>query len=188
MLRPQELHRIEPLIVAVDRNGYNPSRAQDICKKLPWETAPLASEVDAHWSHHFPISTVQRTGATEVIETLRAGRLSLGIVTNGSTRAQQTKIDVLRLHRAFDAVIISESEGVKKPDGRVFSAALSKLDADAESTWFVGDHPVNDILGAQEAGLTAVWLQGYHSWPPSHPGPRMTISNLYDLPRLVAAA
>ena len=100
----------------------------------------------------------------EVLPTLRSLRdqgLKLGIITNGSIGAQEPKIQRLGLAPLMDAVLISEREGVRKPDKAIFDRALARLGVDAASAWFVGDHPDADIRGASEAGLTAVWRQSW---------------------------
>jgi hypothetical protein len=49
---------------------------------------------------------------------------------------------------------------VQKPDPRIFAHALAQIGCRASDTWFVGDHPVNDVLGAAAVGLRAIWLTG----------------------------
>ena len=186
-LHPLQPTRVEELIVRADRWGYNPSRPQDIFRSLPWKTVPPESAIDKHWNTYFPISVVQRSGMIGVIEWLQEQRISIGIVTNGRARAQETKIQVLGLQGSVDVVVVSETEGFKKPDPRLFRVALRRLGEHADSVWFVGDHPNNDIIGAKGAGLTAVWLYGNHAWPKEHPVPQLQIERLSDLPRLVDA-
>ena len=88
---------------------------------------------------------------------LRSLGLKLGIITNGSVRMQERKIQQLGLPEMFDAVLISEREGVRKPDSGIFERALTRLGVTAGEAWFVGDHPAIDVQGAFEAGLTPVW-------------------------------
>jgi putative hydrolase of the HAD superfamily len=66
----------------------------------------------------------------------------LGIVTNGQTEWQSRKIDSLGLASFFDVVLISETEGIRKPDVRIFDRAreICGVDRPVESM-FVGDHP-----------------------------------------------
>ncbi len=121
-------------------------------------------------------------------ELLHSQSLNLGVVTNGTARAQNKKIEILGVQHLFGAVVVSELEGFKKPDPRLFHVALQQLGLEAASTWFVGDHPLNDILGARGAGLNPVWLSGSHAWPAEHVAPAMTIASLSELPHHVAAA
>lgn len=55
----------------------------------------------------------------------------------------------------------------------------------ASQAWFVGDHPVNDVLGAAAVGLRPIWLRGVHSWPSDHPMPASQIGALPELVGLV---
>jgi putative hydrolase of the HAD superfamily len=59
--------------------------------------------------------------------------------------------------------MISEAVGVKKPDARIFAQALAAVGCRASQAWFVGDHPVNDVLGAAAVGLRPIWLTGVHT-------------------------
>jgi ABC-type transport system substrate-binding protein len=42
---------------------------------------------------------------------------------------------------------------VQKPDPRIFTQALAEIGYGAADTWFVGDDPLNDVLGAAAVGL-----------------------------------
>ena len=44
------------------------------------------------------------------------------------------------------------------PDARLFQEALQRGGVDASAAVHVGDHPGDDIAGAQQAGLRAVWF------------------------------
>lgn len=90
---------------------------------------------------------------------LRARGLKLGIVTNGFGARQRRKIGALGLATAFDAILVSEEEGVRKPDAEIFRRALARCGVAAHEAMFVGDHPVADVEGAHRAGLVAVWKQ-----------------------------
>ncbi|HTA45012.1 MAG TPA: HAD family hydrolase [Bryobacteraceae bacterium] len=95
---------------------------------------------------------------------LRALGIRLGIITNGRVSIQERKIRQLGLMELFDEVLISEREGVRKPDARIFARALDRLGVRADRAWYVGDHPDTDIRGAFDAGLTPVWRYTTY-WP-----------------------
>jgi putative hydrolase of the HAD superfamily len=61
------------------------------------------------------------------------------------------------VEQLFDAIVISEEVGVRKPDRRIFDLTLTRLGVEADDAVFVGDHPETDIRGAQEAGMRAIW-------------------------------
>jgi putative hydrolase of the HAD superfamily len=70
---------------------------------------------------------------------------------------QSRKLECLAISSMFDTIMISEAEGVHKPDGRIFHRALARLDVNAARAVFVGDHPEVDVAGARAAGMHAVW-------------------------------
>ena len=112
----------------------------------------------------------------------------LGVVTNGGIDGQNRKIDRLGLRGRLAAVIVSEAVGCAKPDAKIFEIACRAIGVAARDCWFVGDHPENDVLGAERAGLTAVWFSGEagsHAWPGSAPEPARRISALALLPGLI---
>ena len=57
----------------------------------------------------------------------------------------------------FDTILISEAEGVQKPDRNIFKRAVEGCNSLAPETMFVGDHPEIDIQGVKGAGLVPVW-------------------------------
>ena len=85
----------------------------------------------------------------------------------------------------LSTVVISEAIQVQKPDPRIFAHALTQIGCRASDTWFVGDHPVNDVLGAGAVGLRAIWLSGVCPWPPDRPAAQWQIATLGDIVELV---
>lgn len=58
----------------------------------------------------------------------------------------------------FNAVVISEENGWRKPSSRIFHDALKRLQIKANEAVYIGDSPVEDIKGAKEAGLKTVFV------------------------------
>ncbi len=58
----------------------------------------------------------------------------------------------------FDAVVTSSEVGVEKPDGRIFTEALRRLEVEPGEALHVGDSPLDDVEGAIAAGMEAVRL------------------------------
>lgn len=121
--------------------------------------------------------------AVEVLRTLRARGLRLALVSNGRVAVQSAKLASLGFSALLDAILISEAEGLRKPDAALFRRALQTTGLAAHETIHVGDHPVNDVAGAQGAGLRAVWLRDDH-WP-EPPGADAVIASLAQLPGLL---
>jgi putative hydrolase of the HAD superfamily len=109
------------------------------------------------WRSEFSKFVQPMHGAFELLKFLRLKGIKTGIVSNGTVQLQQAKIDALELR--VDVIIISEAVGVKKPAARPFLEALRLLGVQSSEAWFVGDHPVNDIEGADAVGMRPFWLE-----------------------------
>jgi putative hydrolase of the HAD superfamily len=167
-----KLHEVEAdavaaVIQAADQRGYAPREDvfRALLQALPWHQAPELDLLQAHWDDWYPADTVASTGALSTLQALHAAGFLLGIVSNGTVKRQEPKIDVLGLRELLSVVVISEAAGVKKPDPKIFAAATRVLGCTNREAWFVGDHPANDVHGATQAGLRAIWLRGLHDWP-----------------------
>ena len=62
------------------------------------------------------------------------------------------------LARGFDAVVTSAGTGARKPDPRIFAAALAAAGCAPEEALHVGDTPAEDRDGARAAGIPALLL------------------------------
>ncbi|CAD5106335.1 HAD family hydrolase [Zestomonas carbonaria] len=118
----------------------------------------------------------------ETVPTLEAlaGRYHLGVITNGNA-------DVRRLGLAdyFQFALCAEELGVGKPDPKPFREALKKVGVTAEQAVHVGDHPGDDIRGALDAGLRAIWFNpSGQSWD-GEDSPDSEIRSLGELPALL---
>ena len=105
------------------------------------------------WPRHIALFPDARA----TLETLR-GRYRLGLVSNGQSREQRLKVELLGLDQHFDVVAISGELGVMKPDPAIFEHVLGRLGVAAAAAVHVGDDVHADISGAQAAGLAAVWV------------------------------
>lgn len=97
-------------------------------------------------------------GCVEVLDALVERGVRLAIVSNNRESEQHEKLAALDLARYFDAVVISEAVGITKPDPRIFDIALERLGVAADEAVMVGDSFGNDVVGAEAAGIRAVWL------------------------------
>lgn len=120
----------------------------------------------------------------EVLDHLASSGYKLGVVTNGKKKTQKAKMNALSILSKFDAVSISEVVGSKKPEGTIFQDCISKLGISKTEAIFVGDHIVNDYIGAMNFGLKPIWFQGSQSWPKDIT-PLNSIINLNELCGLV---
>jgi putative hydrolase of the HAD superfamily len=99
------------------------------------------------------------------LEQLTLRQIKLGMITNGFTALQMSNIRALEIEHDFSVLLISEQAGLRKPDPRIFQKALDELGVSAQESMYVGDHPANDILAAQQVGMLGVWKRN-DCWPP----------------------
>jgi putative hydrolase of the HAD superfamily len=152
-----EAHYVQAAIEH-DLDGYAPRREMFARVLARFGLSPeLAGTLLEDYRAMFPRACVLFPDATETLEALRAAGLKLALITNGSARMQRGKLKCLAIEPAFDTILISEAEGVSKPDPRIFRLALERLNTTADRAVFVGDHPDVDVAGARSAGMKAVW-------------------------------
>ena len=125
-------------------------------------------------------------GALSLLTALRQTGIKLGVVSNGWTDFQQRTVDAIGVRDAVDAILISEAEGLRKPDARLFKRAADRLGITPEACLFVGDNPVADVLGAQTAGMRSVWLRRGMEWPSEHPPAMLRVDHLLEILELAS--
>lgn len=124
----------------------------------------LLSDYLTHFHHHcIPLGPVE-----EVLKELRARGILIGIISNGYHQFQSDNLRALSIHLYAHEILISESEGLRKPDKRIFQSIADKMGVKVEECAFVGDHPINDVKGAKEAGMMSIWLRGDGYSVPDH--------------------
>jgi FMN phosphatase YigB (HAD superfamily) len=64
----------------------------------------------------------------------------------------------LTIKEFFDAVLVSEATGWRKPHLKIFEEALKRLGVSANQTVYVGDSPLEDIKGASLTGIKTVFV------------------------------
>ncbi len=109
-----------------------------------------------------------------------ANHYTLGVITNGNA-------DVRRLGLAdyFQFTLCAEELGIGKPDPHPFEQALRLGDARPDQAVHIGDHALDDIAGAQQAGLRAIWFNPKRaSWSHDY-HPDAEIQSLAELPKLL---
>jgi putative hydrolase of the HAD superfamily len=92
-----------------------------------------------------------------MLTTLKSHNIKLALISNGYGQFQYDNFKALKIEHLFDEVLISEWEGLRKPDLAIFQRALTRLSVEAAHALFVGDHPDNDVQASREAGMKAVW-------------------------------
>ena len=110
-------------------------------------------------------------GAAAAIAELRSSGIRVGAVSNSEGQLQRI-LERAGLGSAFDVVLDSALEGVRKPDPEIFWRACQRIGARPADALYAGDIPEVDIGGARAAGLQAVLIDPYDAHPNYTEAPR----------------
>ncbi len=101
---------------------------------------------------------VLRAGAKRLLSQTQT-RFKVGLISNFTYAPVIHKsLRELGISEYFNAVVVSEEFGWRKPHGAIFLNALGHLQVGADETVYVGDSPLEDIKGARDAGLQTIFI------------------------------
>jgi HAD superfamily hydrolase (TIGR01549 family) len=127
--------------------------------------------------------------AAPTLRALRAAGLKLGLLSNTHWPASFHEHFLERdgLLELLEVRCYTSTMSHSKPHRLAFQHVLDQLGVAAEHAMMVGDRPIDDVWGAQQAGLLGVWRP--------HPGspelgdvvPDGVLKTLSELPALIAS-
>ena len=148
---------------------------QDVLVAYDWEPVPgIVPYADTH----------------DVLSFLQRNNYKIGLITNSMQPMwmRDIELEAYDLLRYFDARITSGDTGYMKPHPNIYNKALSLLEVAPQEAVFVGDRPGNDIIGANDAGMTSVWINPPHlDYHLDGVVPDFTITTLSELKPILAS-
>jgi putative hydrolase of the HAD superfamily len=123
-----------------------------------------------------------------VLRTLREDRgLRLGLVSNVALLPDHMREDLrtLGILPLLDATAFSSEVGTRKPDPRIFRAALDRLGVAPAAAVFVGDRLQDDVAGAQAVGMRGVQIREFRAEDDPTVVPDAVVDRLGELPPLL---
>ncbi len=103
-------------------------------------------------------------GCRDGLAALAATGVKLGVVSNadGLIAQRLRSLEILQVGPGLGVevgcVVDSGAVGVMKPDPRIFRMALDALGVEAADTWYIGDIPGIDVVGARRAGIRPILI------------------------------
>ncbi len=147
------------------------------------EIEALAREVaDVH--HAALVAAAEALpGARAALARVRARGLRTALVSNWDhAAAGPAMLERTGLADLLDHVVISEAVGARKPDPRIFRAALAPFRAAPAAALHVGDLARSDAWGAGRLGFRTVWINPTGAaWPEPEHAPMLTLPTIADL-------
>jgi putative hydrolase of the HAD superfamily len=123
--------------------------------------------------------------AQETLAQLKT-RHRLAIVSDAQSAFGLPELRAVGLADYFAPIIISGDYGYRKPDARLFQAALTELQVRPEEAIFIGNDRFRDILGARQVGMKTILFcpNGNPSGSPETE-PDYILYQYADLPRAI---
>jgi len=99
-----------------------------------------------------------REGAKKLIQkAVQHGMV--GLVSNFThAPVVYSSLHQLGIGKCFNAIVVSEANGWRKPSAHIFDEALGRLQVLASEAVYIGDSPLEDIKGAGDVGLRTVFV------------------------------
>ena len=133
-------------------------RLKDVFDALKFEVSDaIIHQLSEDYINYLPEYNHLFDGAIEILDYLKPN-YKLHIITNGFASVQTKKLHNSKIGHYFDTITNSEMAGVKKPHPTIFDFALSLANALKEESLMIGDSYEADIVGAQEAGIEAIFF------------------------------
>jgi len=121
-----------------------------------WKNAPSGAVLANHYDTRFGYHNVIFEGSVPLLKELHKRGIKTGVITNGPSILQHTKMEQSGLIPYCDIVVVSGDLPFAKPQPEIFAYTAEKLGLKTEECIYVGDHPVNDIEGALSSGMKVI--------------------------------
>jgi HAD superfamily hydrolase (TIGR01549 family) len=120
----------------------------------------------------------------DVVPALRrlGGKFLLGSVSNGAA-----DLAAIGMAQHFRISVAAHEFGSVKPDPAIFLHACEALGVAPAEAVYIGDDPALDVIGAQQAGLRAVWINRFERTLPPHIRPDASCASLDQLETWLAS-
>ena len=125
-------------------------------------------------------------GAADAVRGLAAAGVCLGIISNtGRTPGAILRrvLEAADLLRHFSVISYSDEVGVRKPEVEIFRRTLALAGARPEEAAHIGDNPLDDVTGAQGAGMLGIHYTAGRRPPAAHAD--VVVADLSALPGLI---
>jgi putative hydrolase of the HAD superfamily len=96
-------------------------------------------------------------GVLDVLNELRP-RYKLAAISDAQSAWCLPEMRAVGIDGYFDPIIVSGDVGYRKPDPRLFAAALTALRVAPENVLFVGNDMFRDVYGAKQCGIKTVFF------------------------------
>lgn len=111
--------------------------------------------------------------------------IKCGLITNGSSDIQRSKIKMLGLGELMDEIVVGGEVGMNKPSVKPFEIFAEKIGISPSQMLYIGDNPFNDVEASRNAGYTPVWVKTYGAWDESVTPADYEVDTVMEIPPLI---
>ena len=148
----------------VDKDELRAMRFKEVFTRAKLSVSKIPKELEEEFILRTSSKPKVMDHAFETLAYLKS-RYELHIITNGFNQSQYNKLKSSKLDR--------------KPDKRIFDHAMLQLKTEAINCLMIGDNPLSDIQGAQNAEIDQVFYNPLKT--ESKISPTYTINHLSEL-------
>ena len=145
--------------VSIFVNHINPGLAERLDRTILDEIAQFYA--DSFLAHPPPA----HEDALHVLEAIKEMGFKMGLISNtGMTPGFtfRSYMEERGMLEYFHTLTFSDEVKLAKPSSEIFMMTLEAMDARPEQTIHVGDHVINDVVGAKRCGMKTVWISGFY--------------------------
>ena len=155
---------------AATRYEPSPENSRRWWRDVNLRTVSAAGIAPSHWDDlHAGFMTILDDPAeyslfpdvTRTLSALREHGYHLGVISNWDGNLPEM-CGAWGIAPFFDFILASWGVGYAKPNPLIFQEAIRRAEVSPDAILHVGDSYSADVLGAQAAGLNAVWLNRLH--------------------------
>lgn len=133
----------------------------------------------------FPPAVTEYDDTLSTLRALRERGYKLGVLTNGPSKYQRDKLASTDILNHVDALVVGGDLPKQKPHRIAFEAIANALGCELEEIAYVGDHPLKDMDGARNCGMTPIWMRSVDRWLEGIEPVEKSIKRLSDLLELM---
>ena len=145
--------------VSIFVNHINPGLAERHDRAIMDEIAQFYA--DSFLAHPPPA----HEDALHVLEAIKEMGFKMALISNtGMTPGFtfRSYMEERGMLEYFHTLTFSDEVKLAKPSSEIFMMTLEAMDARPEQTIHVGDHVINDVVGAKRCGMKTVWISGFY--------------------------
>jgi putative hydrolase of the HAD superfamily len=148
----------------INKNELRDSRFQRTLAHHGIVDGAISQRISDGYIEISPRQTLLFPNAIEVLEHFKKEDYRMHIITNGFPEVQYIKLANSGLSTFFDQILCSEEVGFTKPHREIFQEALRRSGCQPQNAIMIGDDFKIDIIGALNAGWTAIHFDPEHRY------------------------